>query len=276
MTEFNQKTAFITGAASGIGLALTKALTAKGCNVMMADIDVAQLGRHVAEISGPGEVAVVVCDVRKMTAVEAAAKATFERFGNVHYVFNNAGVALAGQAGKIALEQWRWIVDINLMGVVHGVETFVPHIKAHGEGGHIINTASMAGHGTMPYMSPYHATKFAVVGYTEALRMELEPKGIYVTALCPTWVQSNIAGAARGGASEDEQLDAPTDALQKTVQDLVANGMPADRFAALVLKGIEAKRVHVFNDPEARPGLDMRKDALAKDYDACLEDLKSL
>lgn len=267
MTEFSKKTAFITGAASGIGLALTKALAAKGANVMMSDINGDALATLATDIkAGGGSVASIVCDVTDQESVNAAASATIAAFGNVHYVFNNAGIGVGGSAGYTKPAVWRAAVEINLMGVAYGVEAFVPHMKDHGEGGHIINTASMAGHMAATRMGPYNATKFAVVGYSESLRLELEPLGINVTTLSPTWVQSNIANASL----------APKNELAEMIAGLVENGMPAEKFAELCLMGIAAKRMHVFNDPEARAVIDVRAKRLAADYDACLEDLKTL
>ena len=180
------QTAFITGGASGIGLSIAKALATRGVNIMLADLDSARLQDAAATIRAMGaEVDIVLCDVADEAMVRAAADATIQRFGKVHIIANNAGVATGGMAGNIAIKDWRWVVDINLMGVVHGTEIFLPLIKSHGEGGHILNTASMAGHVASPGMSPYHATKFAVVGYSEAVKAELAGQNIGVSVLCP-------------------------------------------------------------------------------------------
>jgi len=198
MTDIAGKTAFITGGANGIGLAIGKALAGRGANLMLVDLDGEGLAAAKRSFEGANiRVETAICDVAKGDAVKAAADKAVEAFGKVHIVINNAGVALGGLPGDVALEDWRWIVDINLMGVVYGVESFVPHIKAHGEGGHIVNVASMAGHVAMPGMGPYHATKFAVVGYSEALRAELAGENIGVSALCPGWVKTSIIEANR-------------------------------------------------------------------------------
>jgi NADP-dependent 3-hydroxy acid dehydrogenase YdfG len=276
MTTIANKTAFVTGAASGIGLALTKALLARNCRVMMADIDAEGLAAARAEV-GEDNTAMVVCDVADAASMQAAAQATSDAFGNVHLLFNNAGVSLAGFPGKFDLRDWKWITDINLMGVAYGVETFLPLLTSHGEGGHIINTASMAGHGTFPGMGPYHATKFAVVGYSEALRMELTRAGIGVSCLCPTWVQSNIhntsdnSPGAVNGREEYKQSKA-----YQTVKSLIENGMSAEVYAELSMKAIEANRLHVFNDPEVRQPMIDRHNANLADFDACLADLRSI
>ncbi len=285
MDTYKNKTAFITGAASGIGLALTKALTAQGANVMMADINGKALtaaAKTVKTGRGKGKVETIICDVIKPLDVKTAAKATQNAFGNVHMVFNNAGVGLAGKPGNIPLKDWRWITDINLMGVVYGVEMFVPMMTAHGEPSHIINTASMAGHMTMGGMAPYHATKFAVVGYSESLAQELAATNIGVSVLCPTWVKSNIYNGAAGRPTAQEKSapksepDEAAAALYNMTKGLVDNGMTAEKYAALVLKSVLAGRFYVFNDPEARAAINMRRASILKDYDACLADLNEM
>jgi NADP-dependent 3-hydroxy acid dehydrogenase YdfG len=273
MTEIARKNAFVTGAASGIGLALTKALVARGAHVMMADMNAEGLAAARAEV-GEAHTESVVCDVSDEQSVQSAAQATIDAFGKVHLLFNNAGVSLAGRPGQIDLRDWQWITDINLMGVVHGVETFLPLIAAHDEGGHIVNTASMAGHVTAPGMGPYFATKFAVTGYSEALRIELKKSGIGVSCLCPTWVKSNIHNTSDNSpAAEIHREKFKQSDAYKTVRSLVENGMSPDVYAELCMKAIEANRLHVFNDPEARQAMIDRHEANLADYDACLADL---
>ncbi len=277
MTDIQGKTAFITGAASGIGLALTKAMIQAGAKVMMADID--EKGQEVEAnlLRADGaEVATVVCDVRDPGSVNAAAKATIESFGKVHIVANNAGVSLAGKTGEVDLQDWRWIVDINLMGVVHGVEVFTPLIRSHGEGGHIINTASMAGHATMSNLGPYNATKFAVVGYSEALAQELPEDNIHVSILCPTWVQSNIHNTGELRPSGNFNENHRNSPMFQTIKALVENGMPAETYAAMVLNAVQNNRLYVFNDPTVQSAIDDRRNNIMADYDACLEFAKTL
>ncbi len=276
MTKIANKTAFVTGAASGIGFALTKSLLARGCKVMMSDIDGEKLAAARIKL-GEENTAMVVCDVADAAAVHAAAKATSDAFGNVHLLFNNAGVSLAGFPGQFDLRDWRWITDINLLGVAYAVEAFLPLMTAHGEGGHIVNTASMAGHGVSGGMGPYHATKFAVVGYSEALRLEVARAGIGVSCLCPTWVQSNIhntsdnSPGAVDGRSEYKQSKA-----YNIVKSLIENGMSADTYSELCMKGIEADRMHIFNDAEMRTALIERHKANLADFDANLADLATI
>ena len=147
MRELAGKTAFVTGGAAGIGLALGRAFAQSGMKVMLADIEADALQaavKSLQEISP--DISGTICDVAEAASVERAAQAAFDAFGNVHVVCNNAGVAAGGGIDHISLDNWRWVIDVNLMGVLHGIRSFLPHIRAHGEGGHIVNTASMAGH----------------------------------------------------------------------------------------------------------------------------------
>src|SRR5438046_2176766 len=146
MRELAGKTAFVTGGASGIGFALGAAFAQAGMKVMLADIETGALAAAVKSLHDFGpKIRGVACDVADPVSVERAAKASYDAFGKVHVVCNNAGVAAAGGIDNISLDNWRWVLDVNLMGVLHGIRSFLPHIRAHGEGGHIVNTASMAG-----------------------------------------------------------------------------------------------------------------------------------
>ena len=274
MTEIKNKVAFVTGAASGIGYALCEALIKRGAKVMMADIDADGLKTAIKTLNAPEQTAMIVCDVAKPTDVEKSVEATLEAFGKVHLVFNNAGVSLGGRPGKIALEDWKWIVDINVMGVVYGCEAFIPTLIEQGEGGHVVNTASMAGHSTDMGMSPYFTTKFAVVGYSEALSKELATVGIGVSCLCPTWVKSNIHNTTEKAPVAGKFVDAIRSSKHyQAVKELIENGMDADVYAELCLKAVEENRLHVFNDPEARQAVVERNKSLLSDYDANLKDL---
>ena len=277
MNNFENKSVFVTGGASGIGLALAHAFGKRGANVMIADINEANLATTKTGLISAGVTAEsIVCDVADFDSVKKAAQATQDAFGKVDIVFNNAGVSLAGKSGAIDIKDWRWIVDINLMGVVHGVEVFTPIMREQG-GGYIINTASMAGHLTMAHMGPYNATKFAVVGYSESLAQELAPKGINVSVLCPTWVRSNIHNAGKGKPSYDAATDdTENDPMYQMVKNVVENGLPAETLAELVIKAIAEKRLYIFTDQTTKPAIDLRRDQIMQDYDACLADLSEL
>ena len=209
MRELAGKTAFVTGGASGIGLALGRAFAVAGMNVMLADIETDALSAAVKSLHNVGpDVRGVVCDVTDPGSVERAADASYEAFGQVHVVCNNAGVAGGGGIDDIPLDDWRWVLDVNLMGVLHGIRTFLPHIRAHGEGGHIVNTASMAGLTAAGQITSYVMTKHAIVGLSLALRSEAVPRGVGVLAVCPGAVETPILdkGAIGGFVGRDYYL----------------------------------------------------------------------
>lgn len=259
--------AFVTGGAGGIGLAIAEVLAARGAKVMLADLDQTKLDEAAKMLSAKGaDVGTVVCDVADEAQMRAAAAATIEKFGKVHIVVNNAGVALGGMPGEISMKDWRWIVDINLIGVAHGVEIFTPLIQSHGEGGYFINTASMAGHGAAPGMGPYNATKFAVVGYSEALKQELAPSNIGVSILCPAWVKTNIHRSAfdkpTGGSDE-------SDPRFKEMAAVIDAGIDPADVAEWTAQCVEADRLYIFTHPEFSGAIDYRHAMIRADYDAC-------
>ena len=263
------KTAFVTGGASGIGLAMGRAFAAAGMKVMFADVETKALDEAVASLKGENllEVRGVQCDVRNPAAVDCAAQAAIDAFGKVHVVCNNAGVGGTSGTDNVNLKDWRWVVDVNLMGVVHGVSTFVPLIKRQGEGGHIVNTASMAGFLPGTGFGPYTATKFAVLGISEALQVELEPAGIGVSVLCPGWVATNITDSRRNWPKEygdpPPRIEGPVAAQ---IAELVKNGMKPADVAALVLNAVQNNQLYIFTHPHMRPPLEKRVDRFIAAY----------
>jgi NAD(P)-dependent dehydrogenase (short-subunit alcohol dehydrogenase family) len=274
MSDIQGRVAFVTGGASGLGLSMARSLLKRGASVMLADRDAEGLERAVAELSSEtNQVASVVCDVADASEIEKAAQATIDHFGKVHIVVNNAGVGLGGQPGEIALQDWRWIVDINLMGVVHGIEVFTPLIQSHGEGGHIINTGSMAGHVAPGGMGPYNATKYAVVGYSEGLKAELAPHNIGVSVLCPGWVRTNIHTTGFGRPSGGPTLEEAKDDPQFQEMDaVIKGGLDPDKVADWVADCVEANRLYIFTHEMMKIGIDMKYAQIQADYDAIIQD----
>lgn len=274
MSDIKGRVAFVTGGASGLGLAMARSFLARGARVMLADRDEEGLNRAVAELSkDSNEIASVVCDVADVEQVKAAAQATIDHFGKVHIVANNAGVGLGGQPGEIAIEDWRWIVDINLLGVVYGVEIFTPLIQSHGEGGHFINTASMAGHVAPGTMGPYNATKYAVVGYSEGLKNELMPHKIGVSVLCPGWVNTNIHTTGFGAPSSEVTAEqAKDDPGFKEMDAVIKGGLDPNAVADWVSECVEADRLYIFTHQTMKIGIDMKYAQINADYEAVIED----
>jgi NAD(P)-dependent dehydrogenase (short-subunit alcohol dehydrogenase family) len=273
MLELAGRTAFVTGGASGIGLALGRAFAQAGMKVMLADIEAGPLAAAVESLGGLGpDVGGVACDVADPLSVARAAEAAFEAFGNVHVVCNNAGVAGGGGTDNISLETWRWVFDVNVMGVLHGIKAFVPHIRAHGEGGHIVNTASMAGLQTGLGFSPYATSKYAVVAMSEGLAMELKPHGVGVSVLCPGFVRTRIGESGRnrpqryGPAVAPEPASAGATLTAHIVEQLAAGLDPAE-VAARVLAAIRDDELYVFTHPEMRWEVDDRFAAIAAAFD---------
>jgi NAD(P)-dependent dehydrogenase (short-subunit alcohol dehydrogenase family) len=262
MRDLAGKTAFVTGGASGIGLALGRAFAEAGMNVMLADIEADALETALTHLHEPN-VRGVTCDVTDPASVERAAGATFDAFGKVHVVCNNAGVAAGGGIDNISLESWKWVLDVNLMGVLHGIRTFLPHIRSHGEGGHFVNTASMAGMVSGLGLSPYHASKFAVVTMSEGLAAQVKPLGIGVSILCPGFVRTRIGDSARNRPAQYGPAPAldpasPAAALVAQIAQFIETGLnPAD-VAAQVLTAIREDDLYIFTHPDMRAELEQR------------------
>lgn len=199
------QTAFITGGASGIGLATANRLGSRGLNLVIADVEEAALGTAEADLRAAGyEVLGIRCDVRQVEQLEAAARATTDRFGGVHVVFNNAGVVATGRVEDLSEAAWRWVLDVNLWGVINGCRVFVPLLKSQGVPAHVINTASMAGLSAGPLMAPYFVSKSGVVALSESLWHEARLDGvpIGVSVLCPGFVKTRIHEADRNRPPE--------------------------------------------------------------------------
>jgi NAD(P)-dependent dehydrogenase (short-subunit alcohol dehydrogenase family) len=250
MREFAGKTAFVTGGAAGIGLALGRAFARSGMKVMLADIETDALQaavKSLQEISP--DIRGTICDVADAESVERAAQAAFEAFGNVHVVCNNAGVAAGGGIDHISLDNWRWVIDVNLMGVLHGIKSFLPHIRAHGEGGHIVNTASMVGLCPGgPGMGAYAAVKSAVVAMSEVLRHEMAADGVGVSVLCPGPVTSSLAESTRLAGSE----------VREAVRSSGSADMEASVAGEMVAAGIERNVAYIVTHPEYWPQMEAR------------------
>jgi NAD(P)-dependent dehydrogenase (short-subunit alcohol dehydrogenase family) len=208
MHELKGRTAVVTGAASGIGLAVVEAFTAEGMQVVMADIDEQSLRSHATRLSDQGaEVLAVGVDVRDPDAVERVGAAAVERFGKLHVAVNNAGVVNGGYSWELPLEEWHRVIDINLWGVIHGIRAFVPRILASAEEGHVVNTGSMASVMALGRLGPYTVAKHGVLGLSDVLRAELvslqAPVGVSVvmpgmikTGMNPVGIVSSATVAA--------------------------------------------------------------------------------
>jgi len=243
MKVLTGKTAFVTGGASGIGFALARAFGREGMQIALADIDF-EAARYAVERLDKDQIKAVPirCDVGERQSIERAALETIAAFGKVHIVCNNAGVAIGGPLGMVSDSDWDWIIDVNLKSVVYGVETFYPLIRSHGEGGHVVNTASIAGLISPPGLEPYAATKFAVVAMSEGWAQQLQQINIGVSVLCPGFVRTRIheSGRARpdryGGRAEVDPGVGPT---QAEAAEAIAHGITPKLSARARWRGLK-------------------------------------
>lgn len=248
------KVAVVTGAASGIGLALAHRFATSGMHVVLADVDEPGLETAAAEVGAHGvDTLPVRTDVSDEGAVQALAAATLERFGGAHLVCNNAGIAAKGDPWFGPLSTWTWSVGVNLWGVVHGVRAFLPVLLESG-GGHVVNTASMAG--LMPGAgAPYDATKHAVVALSEDLFLNMRSAGlpIGVSVLCPGWVRTGIATAERNFPAELGEAPAPapgTEIVFEVLKRIIDEGTPPAVIADVVAEAVEAQRFWILPHPD--------------------------
>jgi NAD(P)-dependent dehydrogenase (short-subunit alcohol dehydrogenase family) len=243
------KTAVITGAASGIGRALAQRLARERMQLVLADVDARRL-REVASAL-PGALA-VRADVSRMRDVEALAAKAWARFGAVHLLCNNAGIAEPGAVWEVPLRRWQQVVAVNLWGAIHGCLAFVPRMIAQGGPAHVVNTASMAGLVTAPLSGPYGVTKHAVVALSEALAQDLSVRRtrVGVSVLCPGWVATRLLESTRGA--------------DPVLRALVAHGRRAEEIADRTVRAVRSGEFYVLTHPEMAPAVMRRaEDILA-------------
>lgn len=260
MEEFEGKVAVVTGAASGIGRALAGAFADLGMKVVLADVETTALEAAAEELRADGaDVFAVTADVGRAAEVDRIGAAAMDVFGGLHVACNNAGVSGGGLSWEIDVETWRWILDVDLWGVIHGVRTFTPLIIQSG-GGHIVNTASMAGLTSNPGMAPYNVAKHGVVTLSETMSMELQmthPE-VGVSVLCPGWVRTQINRSERNRpgfeavevAEEVEESAEGLAALRKLVDSWIAEGLQPAHVANLVVEAIRENRFWILTHPE--------------------------
>jgi NAD(P)-dependent dehydrogenase (short-subunit alcohol dehydrogenase family) len=232
----------ISGAASGLGLALATRYAQDGWRVLLTDLDQEALDRAVAGIAGArdGQLSTLVLDVRSDEDWEAARSWVASHWGGLDVLVNNAGVATGGRFEHLPMEDWDWILQINLMGVVRGCRTFVPMMREQGSG-HLVNIASAAGLLNPPVMSSYNVVKAGVVSLSETLRHELEPAGIATSVVCPTFFKTGLAGTFR----------TPDEAVRRTMEKLVTqSSVPAEVIAGRIQAGVAGGRFLILTDRE--------------------------
>jgi len=250
MIDFAGRTAFVTGGANGIGIGLVRALLAEGCKVAIADIRQDAIEKALKTLDNQSVMGVQV-DVSSRDAMEKAADEVEAKFGPVSLLFNNAGINLFQTIEDSSYSDWDWVMGVNLHGPINGVMTFVPRMIAAGNGGYIVNTASMAGWLASGAPGIYNTTKFAVRGMSESLRYSLAPHGIGVSILCPGLVKSYIYASDDVRPKELLEGAKPVDTANvQRLAEFHEFGMEPDVIAARVLDGMRENRTYIFSHPE--------------------------
>ncbi|NBC34951.1 SDR family NAD(P)-dependent oxidoreductase [Novosphingobium sp. FSY-8] len=263
MADVRGKTAFVTGGANGIGLGIVQALVKAGANVVIADIRQSALDEAKAALNADAQVETVQLDVTDRAAFAAAADRAEARFGKIHMLIGNAGIGVMGPVLDARYDDWDWGMGVNLGGVINGLVTILPRIKAHGEGGQIVTTSSQSALIPISYSAIYTAAKAAVMGISEAIRGELAVENIGVSAFMPGPVQSNISqsGELRPQHLRNDSGYAQREAdLEKRPNSPL--WMSAEEVGERVLAGIQRNDLYILTHPEFGPGMQKRFDAI--------------
>ncbi len=260
MIDFQGKTAIITGGAEGIGLSIAQAMAKRGARIVLADIDGDQLQIAAASLSNnAAQVLAVTMDVADPQQWPSLVEKTEAHFGDIHILVNNAGVV--GRNGSIESTEhndWRWVTDVNMMGVLYGMQYVVPRIKKHNKGGHIINVASMAGMMGVPFAGAYTATKNAVVSLSESWYQELKRHEIFVSILCPAFVQTRIHLAHRNKQERYKSAKPSTPPSEKQLaaaahmQQVIDNGLAVEIVGERVIEAMNEHELYIFTHPNYR------------------------
>jgi NAD(P)-dependent dehydrogenase (short-subunit alcohol dehydrogenase family) len=260
LTSFEGRVAVVTGGGSGIGRALARALAREGARVVVADVEPAVMMETVGLITAAGGEALgVAADVTDLAQVSALADRAFARYGTVHVLCNNAGVVVHGGLETATHRDWQWVIGVNLWGVIHGLEAFLPRMIARGEGGHVVNTASMAGLVASQGLGIYNTTKYAVVGLSETLAKDLAPYGIGVSVICPMGVGTRIRDAERNRPAPLRNPPAVPRAREVT---LMGRTLSPEDVAAQTLDAVRAGELYVITHEEALGPLRRRAERL--------------
>jgi len=255
LNSLKDAVAVVTGGASGIGRALCEAFARAGARVVVADVDEAGMNGTIASIAESGSQAIAVrTDVSRLGDVQALADRAFARWGAVHVLCNNAGVSVHGGLESATHQDWEWVIGVNLWGVIHGIEAFVPRMIERREPGHIVNTASMAGLIASQGLGVYNTTKYAVVGLSETLQKDLRPYDIGVSVLCPMGVATAIQESERNRPSHlASSARRPVDEIE-----LIGRTLAPPHVAERVLRAVLDNRLYVITHDEGREPLRRR------------------
>jgi NAD(P)-dependent dehydrogenase (short-subunit alcohol dehydrogenase family) len=264
MKDLADKVVVVTGGGSGIGRAMALAFADAGMHVALADVDTRAAASVRAEVEARGRRALVVeTDVLRREALVALADRVYAEFGAVHVLCNNAGVVTFGAMAGLSHADWQWVLGVNLMGVVHGLEAFLPRLRAQPGAKHVVNTASIAGVAPYEAIGPYVASKYAVVGISEALRLEGASWGLGCTVVCPGNVRTGIVQSARNRPAD---FGGPQAVVNPEVQQQTDDGISAEHVGRLVRDAVLADRAYVFTHPENRVLVETRFAAMLEAF----------
>ena len=268
MKDVAGKVAFITGGASGLGLAMAHSFTGAGMKVAIADVEDSALDAAKQAFSDTNsEVITMKVDVTDRDAMADARKQTLDTFGKVHVLCNNAGVALNGNIGEMSYKDWDWVMKVNLDGVINGIVTFIDDIKSQGEGGHVVNTASIAGHYGMPGLGIYVASKFAVVGISETMRVDLADDNIGISVLCPGVVSTGIGRSERNRPEQFGGSKNPAMTPRDGAAPVEMNVMEPAAIGDIVLHSIQNDLFYIMTHDEFQAPVQSRGDAIAASFE---------
>ena len=269
MRELAGKVAVVTGAGSGIGRGMALAFAEAGMTVVVSDIERAAAEKVAAELESQGRRALAVyTDVAKRDSVEALAERTYREFGAAHLLCNNAGVAAFGPLHEYRDSDWRWLLSVNLEGVVNGLQAFLPRMKAQAGPKHVVNTASIAGIAALPGLGIYTATKYAVVGISETLRQEGRAYELGCSVLCPGAVLTNIMSSDRNRPSELGESKPFAPPTGGNAADVMRSARDPLWVGRRVRAGVENDEAYIFTHPDTRALLEMRVADMYAGFDA--------
>lgn len=271
MQDLAGKVAFVTGGASGIGLAMVHSFAGAGMKVVVADIEQQALDAVADKFKDSNaDIHTVRVDVTDRESFTAAANEAEEVFGKIHVLCNNAGVVIFGGLANLDYKDWDWVTGVNINGVVNGISEVLPRIQRHGEGGHVVNTASMAGVTSMPGLGIYNASKWAVVALSETLRKELEDTGIGVSVLCPGGVATNIGSAERNRPGELKSAAGRPSGLEGmdlSALSALSDALDPSVVGDMVLEAVQSNDAYIFTHPDWESMSDERFSALKASFD---------